>query len=309
MDANSFTPSAPEVVVQIVHIEGPRKGQIDEFREFPVTIGRDPSSNVVFPKEVRIVSRKHAEIHREGNRFHLVNRSPNGCLVNGQPVDEAYLKQGDVLAFAQGGPKVSFLYSVQAGARPRQPGAAAGVAVAPPVQPQPRTPERSRVSTAQHPPAKPAERSRPAAAPPPESAAFTLQFGTSIKSFKQPCVRIGREESCDFPMGDPRVFGTHAEIYYRLGQYYLRDLTQSEATLLNGRAITADTPLQENDILGFSQGGPKLRYLGSGRLAEVIEAPAEERRPAAQAAPPTPGDGMVRDEASLANRVRSLFRK
>ena len=54
------------------------------------------------------MSRKHAEIIREGNRFKLVDLSANGTFVNGKRVKEVYLKDGDVLTFAEGGPKVSF---------------------------------------------------------------------------------------------------------------------------------------------------------------------------------------------------------
>lgn len=99
----------PDIQLQIVHIDGPRKGEIDEFRQPVVTIGRSPSADVRFPAELRFVSRNHAEIKREGNRFLLLNHSPNGCTVNGQPADSVYLKQGDVITFAEGGPSLKYL--------------------------------------------------------------------------------------------------------------------------------------------------------------------------------------------------------
>ena len=55
------------------------------------------------------LSRRHARIIREGNRFKIVDQSTNGTLVNGQLVPEAYLKDGDVITFSEGGPKISFL--------------------------------------------------------------------------------------------------------------------------------------------------------------------------------------------------------
>lgn len=256
-DAQS-TPAA-EIAVQIVHIEGPRKGQIDESAGAVITIGRNPDSDVAFPPDLRIVSRKHAEIRRQGNSFLLVNLSPNGCLVNGRPADNVYLKQGDVLTFAEGGPKVSFLSAVKAAPRAPRP------AAPPPFSPAPRT-------AAPPPPpggASPAA-VRPAASARGEAAPYTIQYGTSIKSFKKPTVKLGRDASSDFVLDHPRVFGTHAELSHQQGQYFLRDLTESRATLLNGKPIAAPTPLQEGDLLTFGEGGPRLKYIGTGRFSEVI---------------------------------------
>lgn len=103
------------------------------------------------------------------------------------------------------------------------------------------------------------------------------------------------------------MFGVHAEVLYRQGQYYLRDRTESHATLLNGRAIASDTPLQEGDVVELNEGGPRLRYLGTGRFAEVLERQAEPPRPA----PPPPVEPTPPDDGggSLAAKVRSLFRR
>jgi pSer/pThr/pTyr-binding forkhead associated (FHA) protein len=46
---------------------------------------------------------------KEGNRFKLINHSKNGTYFNGKRILEAYLKDGDVLIFSQGGPRVRFL--------------------------------------------------------------------------------------------------------------------------------------------------------------------------------------------------------
>jgi pSer/pThr/pTyr-binding forkhead associated (FHA) protein len=285
------TPSVPDITVQIIHIEGSRKGQIDEMTAPPrMTFGRDPSCDVVFGKDERVVSRRHAEIVREGNRFLLKNLSPNGCLVNGQAMQEGYLKQGDVIEFAEGGPKVSFLYNVQAAsARPRP-----APTAAPPRAPTP-------------PPVAPTPRAAP---PPPaggrEAAPFTIQFGTAIKSFKQGNVTLGKDASNQFPLNHPRVLPQHAEVFFQNGQYYLRDLSKLQATILNGRPIYADTPLQNNDVITFGDGGPQLRYLGQGRLAEVIEQPTPP--PQAPPPPPPPAPTVAR-EPSVKDVLKSFFKK
>lgn len=288
MTSNHSGPSIPEITVQIVHIEGPRKGQIDELSAPRITIGRDPTNNVVYGKDLRRVSRRHAEIVREGNRFLLKNLSPNGCLVNGQPAQEAYLKQGDVIAFADGGPKVSFLYTVQAGARPRPQATAAPLPRSVPSSPQPAMR-----------PAAPSAMGR-------ESAAFTIQFGTSIKSYKQPAVTLGRDAGNHFVVSHPRVLPTHAELLFQTGQYYLHDASQCQATLLNGRPIHADTPLQNNDIVMLGDGGPQLRFLGQGRFAEVIEQPLTP--PPLFAATPAVQVHKTK-EPSVKDVLKSFFKK
>lgn len=99
----------PTIIIQLVHIEGPLKGEIQDFPMPEVTVGRNPSCNVQFPKDLGVVSRQHARIVREGNRFKIIDQSANGTYLNGKAISEAYLKDGDVLMFAEGGPKVSFL--------------------------------------------------------------------------------------------------------------------------------------------------------------------------------------------------------
>lgn len=104
--------NAPVILIQLVHIEGTRKGEINETDNPIVTFGRHPDCDVRFPNVSRSVSRKHAEIKREGNRFLFFNHSQNGSYVNGKLTEQAYLAQGDVITFSKSGPKVSFLYKI-----------------------------------------------------------------------------------------------------------------------------------------------------------------------------------------------------
>ena len=276
MTAAPNNPNVPDIVVQIVHIDGPRKGEIDELDKARITIGRDPASDVVFPKDLRMVSRKHAEIKREGNRFLLITHSANGSFVNGELADETYLKQGDVITFAEGGPKISFLYTVRA----------AGTAQAARTSPVQAPPAPRPAAPTPRAPARPSASQRPAAqGAGPQSAQFTIQYGTNIRSFKQPKVTLGKDPANDFVLSHPRVFDHHAEIFFQQNQYFLRDVSGNQATLINSRALVSDTPLQENDIVSFSEGGPRLRYLGAVRLAEILggssepEPPSEPSRP------------------------------
>ncbi len=132
----------PNIIVQLIHIEGPLKGEIQELSDPEIIIGRHPDCQVQYPKDVVTLSRKHARIVREGNRFKLIDQSTNGTFVNGQQTPEAYLKDGDVITFSEGGPKLSFLTQVSdQPAAPVQPAQAPPQAVPATPQPIPAAPQ------------------------------------------------------------------------------------------------------------------------------------------------------------------------
>jgi len=237
MRADKPKTSVPDFTVQIVHLEGPRRGQMDELRKERISVGRSLDSDVCFPKDLRIISRRHAEILNLGGRFLLKNLSKNGCLVNGKPTQIKFLQQGDIFTFAEGGPKARFQFVPHADA----PASATSAALA-----------------------AAAER---------ESAYFTIQFGINIKSLKQTEVSLGSAAGCDFVISHARVLPRHAQVFLHAGQYFLRDLSLAQSTLLNGRAIVKEAPLQNKDVIGFGRDGPQLQYLGAGCLAEVRTQP------------------------------------
>jgi pSer/pThr/pTyr-binding forkhead associated (FHA) protein len=85
---------------QALHLEIPEDGTrvarlpVDRF---PFTIGRRAGNALVLPDPR--VSREHAIIERDGGRFRLRDLgSHNGTTINGQPVAQAELCDGDRLA-------------------------------------------------------------------------------------------------------------------------------------------------------------------------------------------------------------------
>ena len=245
-------------VVQIVHLQGPFKGQIQEFSDAVITIGRHPSCQVRFPPDLNIVSRKHAEIVREGNRFKLIDHSKNGTFLNGKPVKEAYLRNGDVITFAEGGPKVSFL------AEPKE---------APKTVEAPETPSPSHEARAPEPP--------PPQEPPPAAAvkakvSLVIQYGPLIKSFHELPITVGKGRDCQFVLDLPQLLERHLEISFAEGRYWVKDLSQKAR--INGQRLPAPRPLEVNDVLSLTPEGPHFRFLGEGRMAEVqVEPPKEEQ--------------------------------
>lgn len=257
----------PSIVVQLVHIEGPLKGEIQEFFDPKISVGRHPSCQVRFPKEFAIVSREHAQIIREGNRFKLLDSSTNGTFVNGKRVTEAYLKSGDVLIFSEGGPKVSFLTRIEEG-RPQ-----------PQIATRPSTPSEIEMAPTQQPPVPPMQ-------PEPEmplkvsiqkvQVPLVIQYGPTLRSFKELPVTIGKSPSCDFSLEHPEILDQHAQLFFDQDQYWVKDLTGLHMILIDSRPIEVQEPLRPNSLLSLSPKGPTFRFLGGGRLAEFEEARAQE---------------------------------
>jgi pSer/pThr/pTyr-binding forkhead associated (FHA) protein len=244
----------------MVHIQGPLKGEIQEFSEPLISVGRHPSCHLRFPADLTIMSRKHAEIVREGNRFKLMDHSTNGTFVNGKRLSEAYLKEGDVLTFAEGGPKVSFLTRIQEEITQE-------AATPAPVQTQPASASEPQPQEISSIPAQPARESgivvQKAQAP------VIIQYGPTLLSFKETPVTIGKNPACDFVLDHPSVLDRHIQIFFHQNQYWVKDLTGQRVVSVNRQLIDREVPLAPNDEVGLSSEGPVFRFLGGGRLAEV----------------------------------------
>lgn len=257
--------NVPVIVTQLVHLDGPLKGEIQEFSEPEISIGRHPSCHVQFPKDLKIVSRKHAQIVREGNRFKFINHGINGTYLNGKKMPEAYLKDGDVLIFAQGGPKISFLTRIEEG-RPV-------VDISTPIAPEP-PPVYPNI-----PPAKPSPtpKVQPKPQPAPDISVqkvqvpLVIQYGPMLRSFKELPVTMGKSSSCDFILDHPSVLDQHAQLFFSQNQYWIKDLTGRQSVSINGQPINIKVPLNPDDQLALSPQGPRFRFLGGGRLAEIEE--------------------------------------
>lgn len=73
---------------------GPRRGERIQLNKFPVSIGRDPSNDIVIPDEE--CSRRHLVIKRRGKLVILEDLgSHNGTFVNGDRVINTVIRSGD----------------------------------------------------------------------------------------------------------------------------------------------------------------------------------------------------------------------
>src|SRR5215217_8716760 len=85
---------------KVVFIAGPLKGSAYELGEEALSVGRD-STNVVRLAD-SLLSRRHCRVERADDRLVLTDlESLNGTFVNGRPVREHALSDGDRVAVGE----------------------------------------------------------------------------------------------------------------------------------------------------------------------------------------------------------------
>ena len=98
-------------MIYLKHVEGSKRGQVEEFDLERIRIGRHPDNDLTFDPAVdREVSGHHAEILCQGEQVSIRDlQSRNGTLVNGRRINQTtMLQHADVIQFAPTGPKVIF---------------------------------------------------------------------------------------------------------------------------------------------------------------------------------------------------------
>ena len=98
-------------MIYLKHVEGSKRGQVEEFDLERIRIGRHPDNDLKFdPGADREVSGHHAEILCQGEQVSIRDlQSRNGTLVNGRRINQTTaLRHGDAIQFAPTGPKVIF---------------------------------------------------------------------------------------------------------------------------------------------------------------------------------------------------------
>jgi pSer/pThr/pTyr-binding forkhead associated (FHA) protein len=93
--ANSIIPGSAIAVLEMV--VGKEKGKTYELLADRLSVGRSENNDIVLASES--VSRYHAVIERGGEGVYTIrdNGSKNGVVLNGKPVNEAELRDGDVV--------------------------------------------------------------------------------------------------------------------------------------------------------------------------------------------------------------------
>lgn len=287
----------PDIKVQLVHLAGPLKGEIQEYCQPIITLGRHPECQVVFPEDYTAISRRHAEIRREGNRFKLIDQSTNGTLVNGKQQKETFLKNGDVLLIGgKGGAKVSFL------SKEISPEEAATFAPAREEEEKRESVQKPILSELHPVEIRPAEEpAKLQESIPRVTKTFIIQYGTTLTSFKKLPITLGSSGDCDCTLQHPALIDLHAEIFFRENQYWVKDLTGRGLITVNMQAVKSESPLVPDGYLDLTPKGPKFIFLGEGRLAEIdTKKDAEQVQPSVKSAKPSKMVELQRPKFSLA---------
>lgn len=294
----------PAIKVQFFHIKGPIPliGKESGFYESPIIIGRHPTCHLRFSADLTTISRQHAEIVREGNQFKLIDRSANGTFVNGKRVKEVFLKDGDVLMFGEGGPQVSFLTQMEEGFVEEE---------IPPAQPlrEPKREVRRETPPMEAPPPlkrpleeKPVTPKAPEVPLQPTKAPLIIQYGPTIRSYKQLPVTIGKSAKCEYPLDHPALSDQHAQVFFSEDQYWVKDLTGQNSVRINRQPIGFQAPLRSNDELALTPQGPLFRFFGEGRLGEIEEALEEK------ALQPPEKVNVPKEEKSISSKLKKIFK-
>ncbi len=98
-----------------------------------------------------------------------------------------------------------------------------------------------------------------------------IQYGPTLRSFKELPITIGKAPGCDFKLDNPVIFDKHAQIFFAQDQYHIKDLTGKNMLSINGQPLEFESSIGSDDILALSPHGPRFRFLGGGRLMEVEE--------------------------------------
>lgn len=279
--------------IQLIHLNGPLKGNIQEYDRTKILIGRHPSCHLIFPNDTVVVSRKHATISLEGDHYTITDHSTNGTFLNGKQIKKASLRDGDIIHFSEDGPQIRF---------------------SKPIFPQfdSHSAPKSNSHSAETPPIKGSEmgegffihslRKMKTSNPPPLSrmpsenrAQLVIQYGPTLKSFDKSPIILGSSKACDMIFNQANITDKHAEIYFEQNKYWVKSLSPKTHVAINGIPVTSATPLSSHDILSLSPSGPKFNFFPNGRLAEIENlSVSNDEQCKEKPAPPAKAKGISR---------------
>jgi ABC-type multidrug transport system ATPase subunit/pSer/pThr/pTyr-binding forkhead associated (FHA) protein len=225
---------------RLVQLNGAQAGRVrsadDDERE--LVLGRDPTAQLVFPAEERLVSRRHAALVQDGATLLLRDLgSTSGTFLDGQDIEEAELDDGDEFELGPGGPRLRVDFVADGTVVVSE-----GPLIGQPSAPPGRAP---RVTIG------PGARLKVAFLSGPRTGT-TLVVAGSV-------VRIGRAGGNTISLPeDPSVSAQHAKIVRFSGAFMLLDLESTNGTFLNRERIER-ARLQDGDVVQLGPGGPALR--------------------------------------------------
>ena len=89
----------------------------------------------------------------------------------------------------------------------------------------------------------------------------------------RPHLTIGRRESCDIRLPFPNISGTHCELNFRDGCWFVQDLNSTNGIKVNGAKINKRV-LHPGDTLAIAKRKYTIQYtavIGAQSMAEILE--------------------------------------
>jgi hypothetical protein len=107
---------------------------------------------------------------------------------------------------------------------------------------------------------------------------------------------IGRTQDCDLPIPSQRVSRRHAELFWREGRPWLKDLGSQNGTYVNGKRLVAEHELRDRDELAIGPWMCTFRCFEGGACETRAFTPADEEGSMTQ---PMLADAMAGSLAQL----------
>jgi transcriptional regulator with AAA-type ATPase domain len=220
----------------------------DEFRwiftllEKEVRVGRSRDNHIVLPEPD--VSRDHAVIRKEGNRFVLEDKSTKGILLNHETTAQAALRHGDIIRIGS----YRLIFEVKEGEElfaetiTREP----TLHLSSLNKSKEKAPLRCRVVVVSG---------------PDKGKDFPLESAT---------VKVGRGGRNEFVLSDPTISSFHLEMELKPAGIQIRDMGSTNGTRINGQRIQSSTVEIGSEI-----------QIGQTKLKIILEEPTEPILPSA----------------------------
>ena len=101
-----------------------------------------------------------------------------------------------------------------------------------------------------------------------------------VEAFRKTYIGLGRHPLSDVRFDAERdldVSSRHAAVIHKTEAFVIQDLGSRNGTFVNGTRITADTTLQDGDVIGFGANGPALEFHAMpGDASDVLATTAAE---------------------------------
>jgi hypothetical protein len=107
------------------------------------------------------------------------------------------------------------------------------------------------------------------------NAPLVIQFGPTLQSYNLLPIVVGTDPASDFVIANSALDGQHVQIFFSDNDYYAKDLTGRNMVTINGRPVGTQAVLAQGAELSLSDQGPKFKFLGGGRLAEIPDVVSE----------------------------------